>query len=119
METQTIEPIKLIVCILPRGASEKITVHCLEKKIAFHLLLLGRGTADSTILDYLGLGETEKDIFLLSVRKSEASKLLESLKEELQLEKPGHGIAFSIPLSSVAERHTLELLAGIPAQQEV
>lgn len=118
MEAPAIEPIKLVVCIVPRGRSERITELCLRARIAFHLTLLGHGTADSSILDYLGLGETEKDVMLLCIKKSAADAFLQQLSDALHLEQPGHGIAFSIPLSSVAERSTLQLLSGfsIPKQ---
>lgn len=112
METTAIEPIKLIVCIVSRGTSERITELCLSHRIAFHLTLHGHGTADSNILDYLGLGETEKDVVLLCVRQSNADDFLKRLSTTLHLNKPGTGIAFSIPLSSVAERSTLQLLSG-------
>ena len=47
--------------------------------------------------------------------------LAEDLRElitALQLEKPGHGIAFAIPLSSLAERGALELLSGFSLKEE-
>lgn len=110
-----IEPIKLIVCIVDRGEAERITALCLQERIAFHLTLRGHGTADSDILDYLGLGETEKDVVLLCIRRSAADGFLQELSAHLHLDRPGSGIAFSIPLSSVAERGTLQLLSGFSA----
>lgn len=115
MEETTIEPIKLIVCIVNRGDAERITALCLQQRIALHLTLRGHGTADSDVLDYLGLGETEKDVVLLCVRQSAADGFLQDLRAQLRLDRPGSGIAFSIPLSSVAERGTLALLSGYPA----
>lgn len=109
---EAIEPIKLIVCIIERGRAERITDLCLHERIAFHLTLHGYGTANSDVLDYLGLGETEKDVVLLYVRESAADAFLRRLADALHLDRPGPGIAFSIPLSSVAERRTLELLSG-------
>lgn len=109
---KAIEPIKLIVCIIERGKAERITGLCLQERIAFHLTLHGYGTADSAVLDYLGLGETEKDVVLMCIRESTADGFLRRLSVELHLNRPGQGIAFSIPLSSVAERRTLALLSG-------
>ena len=109
---EAIEPIKLIVCIIERGSAERITDLCLLERIAFLLSLHGYGTAESDVLDYLGLGDTEKDGVLLCVRESAADAFLRRLADALRLARPGPGIAFSIPLSSVAERRTLELLSG-------
>ena len=111
------EPIKLVVCIVERGGAERITRLCYSDGIAFHLMLRGVGTADSEIMDLLGLGEREKDIVLISVKRSEADALLETLAEEMHLERPGTGIAFTIPLSSVATGHALRILSGIDAEK--
>ena len=80
---EAIEPIKLIVCIIERGRAERITDLCLHERIAFHLTLHGYGTADSDVLDYLGLGETEKDVVLLCVRESAADAFLRRLADAL------------------------------------
>ena len=61
----------------------------------------GHGTADSSLLDYLGLGETEKDIILGGIETVRARPLLQKLKQEFSMERAGGGIAFSIPIVSV------------------
>lgn len=117
MENAKIEPIKLIVCIINRGMAEKVTELCLEHKVALHLTMLGRGTADSKILDYLGLGDTEKDVVLVCVKKSVVEDFMAELTDALKLNEQGRGIAFCIPLSSVAERGTLNLLSGFSKKE--
>lgn len=107
------EPIKLIFCIVDRGKGELITRLCAEEKIAFNLLLRGRGTADSQMLNLLGLGETEKDIVILSTADSKQSHIMRRLDEILHLSEPGKGIAFSVPFSSLASQYdTLAAFAG-------
>lgn len=113
-----IEPIKLIVCIVNRGMGEKITAMCLSHRIAMHLTMRGHGTADSKILDYLGLGETEKDVVLAAVPASARDIFMQEVSDALHLEEPGRGIAFSVPLSSLAERGALELLSGFSMKEE-
>lgn len=117
-ETPVVEPIKLIVFIVNRGMGETITAMCLAHRVAMHLTMRGHGTADSKILDYLGLGETEKDVVLAAVPASAKELFMQEVSDALQLEKPGHGIAFAIPLSSLAERGALELLSGFSLKEE-
>lgn len=117
-DSPAIEPLKLIVCIINRGMAERVTELCLAQKIAMHLTLRGNGTADSKILDYLSLGDTEKDVVLVCVRASVAEGFFKELTAALRLDEPGRGIAFRIPLSSIAERGALELLSGFSAKEE-
>ena len=62
------------------------------------------GTATSEILDYLGLEETEKDVVLTMAPKSKIPSVLKGITNHFQLDKPGKGIVFTIPLSSVSAR---------------
>jgi hypothetical protein len=66
------------------------------------LLTLGRGTASSKILNYLGLGQTEKTILFSAMPPAEAGDVLARLDETLDLKQPGHGIAFVLPLNGSA-----------------
>ncbi|HAK44067.1 MAG TPA: hypothetical protein DCM59_16970 [Clostridium sp.] len=105
--------IKLMVTIIDRGKGEKVTDICKENNISFHLICLGKGTANSEILEYLGIGDTEKDIVMSSVPEDRATSIVRELSKKLQLDKPGNGIVFTIPISSVAGVVTLQLLTGL------
>lgn len=102
------EPIKMVLLILPRGKAETVTAVCVKHKAAFHLMLHGRGTAGADVLELWGLEDTDRDVVLVCVPQSVCSAFI----EELELEKAGHGILMSVPLSSVAQRETLALLSG-------
>ena len=98
-----VEPLKLIICIVNRGKSKAIKQLSARYTVLFELLCFGKGTADSRILEYLGLGGNEKDVMVSAVRKSEADALMEALSHTLKLELPGKGVAFSIPFSAVVD----------------
>lgn len=71
---------------------------------------LGTGTASSEVMDYLGLDSSEKAvIFSLQEEESwlETKKLLQ---KKLQIDAPGGGIAFTVPLSSIGGKKTLQFL---------
>lgn len=68
---------------------------------------LGRGTAASEVLDYLGLEDEEKGIFFSVITENTWKKLRKGLQKELQIDIPGTGIAFTVPLSSIGGKRTL------------
>lgn len=62
--------IKLMVTIVDRGRSSKAVDLFKAAGLPFHYACLGHGTANSDILDYLGLGETQKDVLLTGPSQS-------------------------------------------------
>ena len=97
------EKVSLIIAIVDRGKGKRLTARMHDEGVRFDLCLLGHGTADSSLLDYLGLGGME------TVR---ARPLLQKLKQEFSMERAGGGIAISIPIVSVGGAQTLGFLAG-------
>lgn len=96
--------IKLIVTITRRGEGSKMVDYYKRNKLHYDFICLGMGTATSEILDYLGLEETEKDVVLTMAPKSKIPSVLKGITNHFQLDKPGKGIVFTIPLSSVSAR---------------
>lgn len=91
----------LMVTIVNRGSGERAASIIADAGFHFHLLTLAKGTADTKLLDYLGLGETDKDL-IISMMPLEATKnILELLDTQIQLHKSGHGIAFTIPIRTI------------------
>jgi len=91
--------ISLLCVICDRNKRYK-TVNVLEnQKNLFNLEGIGKGTANSKILNYLGLGETEKSVFFSILPKDTAYQATEKLDEILMLSKPGHGISFLTAIS--------------------
>lgn len=94
--------IKLMITIVDRGQGEKIAEICKGEHIHFHFICLGRGTASSEILDYFGLGETDKDVLISLVPDYKVSALITTISEKMHLKKPGKGIAFTLPISGIS-----------------
>ena len=68
---------------------------------------LGRGTASSEVLDYLGMEDEEKGIFFSVITEPTWQKLQKGLRKEMKIDIPGTGIAFTVPLSSIGGKRTL------------
>ena len=71
---------------------------------------LGRGTANSEMLDYFGLEESEKVVILSVVTEETWKKLRREMIVKMQIDVPGTGIAFIVPLSSIGGEKTLHFL---------
>jgi len=77
-----------------------------------HVVLstLGMGTAQSSILNYLGLEASEKAVYFAFITKETWKTLRIELYSKLQIDLPGHGIAFLVPLSSIGGKKALHYL---------
>ena len=94
----------LMVTIVDRSKGEEVARICAGEELYFHLGALGKGTASSEMLDYLGLGETDKAVILSLVPEPAADGLRALLARELRLRYPGRGILFTLPLSGISAR---------------
>ncbi len=74
------------------------------------LNLLGTGTANSEILDYFGLEATEKAVMLSIVTRERWKDLKKGLQKEMNIDVPGTGIAFLIPVSSMGGKKALQFM---------
>ena len=105
--------LKLLATIVDRGKGQSVTDLMKKEGVLFHTIMLGRGTARKAVLNYLGLGETEKDVVISTIRMEGGRHVLKKLMQAMQLDAPGRGIAFTVPLSSVGGAQTLSYLTGI------
>lgn len=88
-------PMSLLCTICDRDRGERV-VHELEQQDAyFNLAMLGHGTANSPLLGMLGLGNTEKTVFMSIMPAPKAQDVMAHLHGVLHLDKAGHGIAFT------------------------
>ncbi|MBQ7308462.1 MAG: hypothetical protein IJW82_08075 [Clostridia bacterium] len=106
-----LEKLKLLITIVNRGKGG-FFVDLLENfSINFQCQLLGHGTADSEILDVLGLATQQKDIVLSIVKEEESKKIMDTLNEKFSTVKNGNGIAFTIPVKSVVGVYLYQFLS--------
>ena len=94
--------IKLLVTIVDRGKGSAAVDIYRSHGLHFDDLCMGFGTANSQILDYFGLSETEKDVVFTLAPASKVRYLIEKVDERFHLSSPGRGIVFSLPLSAVS-----------------
>lgn len=94
--------IKLLVTIVDRDKGTAAVDIYRSHGLHFDYLCMGFGTANSQILDYFGLSETEKDVVLTLVPAGRIKTLIGLVDERFHLSHPGKGILFTLPLSGVS-----------------
>lgn len=109
-EKGTPKKIKMLITVVDRGKGEKHTELYRKNNVMYNMILLGKGTAKSEILDYLGIGRTEKDIIISVGEEDNIKNIMRILKEEMYLNEPGNGIAFTTSISSVDSSLALEYI---------
>lgn len=95
-------PLRLCVCITNPDKRKIIESLFSQAHIGLRFQFKAQGTASSEILDCFGLGETGKIVTIGLSTKRIISRVFEVLKMELQLSKSGRGIAFTMPISGIA-----------------
>ncbi len=87
-------PLTLMCVVCDREKAEDALAIMQREQTYFSLALLGKGTANSRILSYLGIGARDKTIFFSILPAEHARHLLPVLGKEMELDTPGHGMAF-------------------------
>lgn len=73
-----------------------------QENISCRFLTHGNGSADSEMLEYLGLGENKKVTAFSFVADNKVMHLYEVFNNKLSLTKAGKGIAFTIPITGAS-----------------
>lgn len=109
--------IKLLITIVARGLAQEVADVLTEHGLTVQYITQGRGTASSEIRHMLGLGTSEKDIVLTLAPQARLLHALPQLTSRLHLPTAGHGIAFAIPLTSIAADTLRRAASNLPDTQ--
>lgn len=103
-QTESIAPkkLKLLITVVNKNKAEFYMDYLQEFEINMQLSMRARGTADSDLLHYLGLENNEKSVLFSLVREDMAPLAMRGLEEKFRTVRDGKGIAYTVPLSSVA-----------------
>lgn len=93
--------LEALCLIVDFGLGSKIIKSAKQIGMSGATVFLGKGTVKSRLLEILGLSDIRKEIVLMVSERTTAYKALEKLNSEFNLDKPNHGIAFSIPVTDL------------------
>lgn len=90
----------LLVLIYSEGNDKKINSILNKFGVKVKTVTNASGTASASVLDYFGLAETRKDVYLAIIPDYLEHNILSKLKNTFKFEEIGTGITFTIPISS-------------------
>ena len=96
-----VKKLKLLVTVVDRSKALYYVDLLEDFEINMQTVVYGHGTADSKMLGFLGLSESDKAVIVSTVREDNVKAVLETLSEKFQKVKNGKGIAFTVSLKSV------------------
>ena len=100
----------MMVTITNRNLTKKFSAFYQEMDVDVSVITVGRGTAASEILDYFGLDGAEKCVMFQVVTGEKWKELKYGLQRKMQIDVPGIGIAFVVPISSMGGKKALNYL---------
>lgn len=101
---RTIAPkkLKLLVLVVNNNKADFYMDFLQSFEVNMLLQMHAEGTAGSEMLHYLGLEESEKRVLFGIIREDIANEAMTALEEKFSALRGGKGIAYTVPLSSVA-----------------
>ena len=108
-----------MVTITGRNHGEQFSSLFRTEHLPVMLLTLGNGTASSEMLDYFGMESRDKIVIFTVVTWESWRHVKGQMEQKLNIDVPGTGISFLIPVSSVGGGKALRyLLAGQEYEKE-
>lgn len=101
INTSGIKKLKILVTIVDRSKALFYTDLLEQFEVNMQMVLYGKGTANTEMLNLLGLAESEKAVILSVVREDKIQEITETLQEKFEKVKNGKGIAYTIPMKSI------------------
>ncbi len=109
--------IKLLFIILDKGYSKRVTFMLNRFGIKLKVISGANGTASPSVLDYFGLTEVEKEVYMSVIPDYLEDKIIEKFNEVFHFKKEGAGILFTIPISSsnkfVSDNFSVDEIKGV------
>ncbi|MDR0525916.1 MAG: P-II family nitrogen regulator [Spirochaetaceae bacterium] len=92
---------KLLFFIIDWNKSKIVSKVFEQENVPFYFFSPGKGTANSEVLDVLGIGSSAKAVILCIERDLMAPLLVKGVRQKLGSLSAGAGIAFTVPLSAI------------------
>lgn len=96
-----VKKLKILITVVNRSKALFYMDLIEQYEVNMQMVLYGQGTANSEMLNLLGLAETDKAVIVSVVREDKTKDILETLAEKFMKVKNGKGIAYTIPMKSI------------------
>lgn len=108
-----VKRIKLLVAIVDRGKGDDVVAALRESGVTYNLVSPAYSASGTEIMDYLGLSNPERDLVVSVVTEDKVDSILKKLLYKLDLDEPGNGYAFTIPITGVSGPLALRYISGV------
>lgn len=95
------QKLKLLVTVVNRAKGEFYLDLLQSFEVNMQLSLAANGTANTEMMNMLGLTDSEKTVIFSVIRDDMVKGALSMLEEKFRTIKNGKGIAYTVPMSSV------------------
>jgi len=102
----------MLVTITNRNLTKRFATFYKDLGLELSLVTVGAGTASNEILDYLGLDGSEKSVLFHFITDEKWKEVKRQLRLKMNIDIPGIGITFLLPLSSIGGKKTLNYLTA-------
>ncbi len=113
-----IKKLKLLFTVVDRPKAEFYLDVLSQFEINCQMVTSGMGTAQSDLIDLLGLN-IQKAVIVSVVREDMVDPVMKCLEDKFHTIKNGKGIAFAVPLSSVIGVNMYQFLSNNKQGREV
>lgn len=111
IDTSAIKKLKLLFTVVDRPKAEFYQDYISQFEVNCQMILNGLGTANSDVVEMLGLN-MHKAVILSVVREDLVDSIMNGLEEKFITIKNGKGVAFAVPLSSVIGVNLYQFLSN-------
>ena len=91
---------ELVICIVNTGLGSKVIRLAKTQGVTGGTIYLGKGTIKNKLLEFLDLNDVRKEIVMMVAGSETAYNAMLYLRKELHLDKPDHGIIFSMGINN-------------------
>lgn len=99
--SSNVKKLKLLVTVVNRSKALFYTDLLEQFEVNMQMVIMGKGTANTEMLNYLGIGESDKSVILSIVREDRVKEIMDTLNDKFEKVRNGKGIAYTISMQSV------------------
>ena len=92
---------EMICCVVNSGQGSKALKIAKNNGVKGGTIFFGSGTVRNKLLEFLDLDDVKKEIVLMVTDRETAQAAASALDSGMSFRKPNHGIAFTVPVSSM------------------
>jgi nitrogen regulatory protein PII len=107
-----IKRIKLLIAIVERGRGDGVVGILRESGVTYNMVAPAHRASGSAIMDYLGLSNPERDLVFSVVTEDKVEGILKKIMYKYNMEQPGNGVAFTVPITGVSGPLALRYISG-------